>query len=136
MTGGGGGGLLPGDAGILVLRLLHRFGRLFLQHLPEPGFLLLFREDEAWIHSNREALFVPAPLTLFPVGASDVALVVVFADVTAALHVGLVGAPEEGPTRVTDKGAVVSVVVVGHFVANSTCRLFCRLHLRTKTATV
>ena len=76
---------LPRNAGVLILG----FGGFLLQHLPEPGFLLLFRQDQTGVHSNRQTLLVPTLLTFLSVGASDVALVVVFADVTRVLHVGL-----------------------------------------------
>ena len=60
-----------------------------LQHLPKPGFLLIFRKDEAGVHANRKTLLVSTLLALFPVGASDVAAVVVLANVPRIFHVGL-----------------------------------------------
>jgi len=57
---------------------------LLLQHLPEPGLLLVLRENESGVHPDPEAGLVAAFLTLFPVLLGHVALPVLLANVHLA----------------------------------------------------
>ena len=65
------------DAGHLVLVLL-------LQHLPEPGFLLVLGENQARVHPYPEASLVAALLAFLPVLLGHVALAVLLARVHLA----------------------------------------------------